>query len=336
MTDGLPPTLSWEDGALRILDQRALPRELRYLVCRRSAEVVEAIRTLAVRGAPALGLAGAYAVALAAREAGGDAERLRALAEAVATARPTAADLRRGVEAALGAAWAGPAGGWSERALEAARTLHEEDRRRCAAIAEAGAELLPRGGWVLTHCHTGALATGGIGTALGAIRVAHARGWVAGVYACEARPLWQGARLTAWECARLGIPCRLLVDAAAGSLLASGRVGAVLVGADRIAANGDVANKVGTYPLAVLAARHGVPFYVLAPWSTVDLRLASGREIPVEERDPREVTEPAAPEGTAAYNPAFDVTPGALVSALVTERGVFRRPYALREEAALF
>ena len=330
---GMPVNLQWADGTLHILDQRRLPAQEAYLVCRSAGDVAAAIASLAVRGAPAIGLAGAYGIALAAGECGQDTARLRFLAETLARTRPTAVNLQRGVDAALRAALQVPAGDMARAALEAAHALHLQDAAVCQAIAEAGADLIPAGSWVLTHCHTGALATGGVGTALGAIGAARSRGMLHGVYACETRPLWQGARLTAWECDRRGIPCRLLVDGAAGMLLASGRCRAVLVGADRIAANGDVANKVGTYPLAVLAARHAIPFIVLAPWSSVDPCLPDGSRIPVEERDPGEVTAPVAPANTIAFNPAFDVTPGSLVSAIVTETGIYRRPYALRREA---
>ena len=332
MSGTLPPNLEWRAGCLRVLDQRALPAETRYLECRQWTQVVEAIRTLAVRGAPALGIAGAYGVVLAA-SAGTDAGPFARAVAALAAARPTAVNLAwavRRVASAYSSAATDPAGA----ALAEAQAIQDEDAGRCAAMARLGADLLPAGGWVLTHCHTGSMATGGVGTALGAIAEGHRRGLVEGVYACEARPLWQGARLTAWECGVLGMPCRLLVDGAAGSLLASGQVGAVLVGADRIAVNGDVANKVGTYPLAVLAERHSVPFYVVAPWSSVDPGLENGGGIVVEQRDEAEVLRPVAPPGARAYNPAFDVTPGALVTAIVTETGVHRRPYRLTGAAA--
>lgn len=325
MVSALPANLAWDQGVLRVLDQRALPGDVRYLRCADWTDVRAAILTLAVRGAPALRLAGAYGVALAAADLPVPSDGFSAAVEALAAARPTAVDLAHGVRRAAAAALgqADPAAA----ALACARRLHAEDAARCEGIADLGAALPGLDGWVLTHCHTGALATGGVGTALGAIVEAHRRGRVAGVYACEARPLWQGARLTAWELGCLGIPCRLLVDGAAGSLLASGRVGAVLVGADRIAANGDVANKIGTYPLAVLARRHAVPFYVLAPASTIDAALDTGARIPVEERPADEVRAPVAPAGVDAYNPAFDVTPGDLVSALITESAVLRPPY---------
>lgn len=322
----MPSNLLWTDDALRILDQRCLPHAEHYLVCRTAQDVVEAIRSLAVRGAPAVGLAGAYGVALAAIEAAGSQSRLAKLVETLADARPTAINLRREV-LRTAALTVGSAKDMAAAALAAALQAHARDRTLCEAIAVTGADLIAPNSWALTHCHTGALATGGIGTAFGALALAHARGTLVGVYACEARPLWQGARLTAWECERLGIPCKILVDAAAGSVLAAGRCQAVFVGADRIAANGDTANKIGTYPLAVLASRHGIPFYVLAPSSTLDTSLRSGVEIPIEERDPREVTDGVAPAGATAFNPAFDITPGSLISAVVTERGIYRRPY---------
>lgn len=326
----LPANLEWVGGRLRVLDQRALPGELRHLECGDVPSVVRAIRALAVRGAPAIGIAGAYGVALAARSAPPDSPGFAEAVAALASARPTAVNLAWAVGEVARAAERAGASGAPEAALATARRLHADDAARCAAIAALGAELLAGGsggGWVLTHCHTGALATGGVGTALGAIAEAFRQGSVTGVFACEARPLWQGARLTAWECGMLGIPCRVLPDGAAGTLLASAVVRAVLVGADRIAANGDVANKIGTYPLAVLAARHAVPFYVLAPASSLDTELATGDAITIEQRDPAEVLSPHAAPGAQAFNPAFDVTPGALVSALVTESGVHRRPY---------
>ncbi len=324
---GLPPNLEWRDGALHILDQRALPQDVRFLRCVQWSQVREAIATLAIRGAPAIGLAGAYGVALAAKAQPVPSPAFDAAVVALADARPTAADLAWAVGQAAAAAREGPDA--AAAALSRARALHHADAGRCRRIAEAGSRLPEVRGWVLTHCHTGALATGGIGTALGAIAEAYRAGRVAGVYADETRPLWQGARLTAWELGCLGIPCRLLADGAAGALLASGRVASVLVGADRIAANGDVANKIGTYPLAVLAERHGVPFYVLAARSTIDPGLGHGGLILIEERQAGEVLAPVAAPGAGAYNPAFDVTPGALVTALITEDGVFRPPFDL-------
>lgn len=295
-----------------LLDQRRLPDEVVELACRSAAEVAEAIRTLAVRGAPAIGIAAAYGYALAA--ARGD--DLDAAAAVLLASRPTAvnlawalAELRRDDQ---------------EPAVLAARAraLHEEEVERCRRMADHAAGLLAPGTRALTHCNTGALATGGVGSALGAIREGFARGLVEHVLVDETRPLLQGARLTAWELERAGVPHTVVADAAAGSLMARGEVEAVLTGADRIAANGDAANKIGTYPLAVLASRHGIPFYVVAPSSTVDLETAAGADIPIEERDPAEVT-----ARFAARNPAFDVTPASLVTAIVTELGVHTPPY---------
>ena len=299
--------------AVVVLDQRLLPDTVSYLECLSSAEVADAIRTLAVRGAPAIGVAAAYGYALAA----GRGEDLDDAAAVLLASRPTAvnlswalAEMRRGDQ--------GPAG-----LAERARALHAEEVERCRRMAGHAAGLLEPGTRALTHCNAGALATAGVGTAVGAIREGFERGLVAHVLVDETRPLLQGARLTAWELERAGVPHTVVADAAAGSLIARGEVDAVLTGADRIAANGDVANKIGTYPLAVLADRHGVPFYVVAPSSTVDLEAASGEEIPIEERDPAEVS-----DRFPARNPAFDVTPAALVTAIVTERGVHRAPFA--------
>ncbi|MHB0939384.1 MAG: S-methyl-5-thioribose-1-phosphate isomerase [Armatimonadota bacterium] len=319
----------WEDGAIRVLDQRALPAEERYLACTAVEEVAEAIRTLAVRGAPLIGIAAAYGMALAARLAR-DRGALLGYADLLAGTRPTAVNLfwaldrcRRVVEATSDA-------DLPVALLAEARAIHAEDAAACAAMAEAGAELFPAGARVLTHCNAGALATGGIGTALGVIRAAHARGRVGQVWVDETRPLLQGARLTAWELRRDGIPYRLICDNMAASLMAAGRVDAVVVGADRITRSGDFANKIGTYGVAVLAQAHGVPFYVAAPWSTVDEALESGAQIPVEERNGDEVTRysghPIAPAGTDAWNPSFDVTPARLVRAFITDRGVLAPP----------
>ena len=294
----------FEDGALLILDQRALPAEERWIRCETVEQVADCIRTLAVRGAPAIGIAAAYAMALA-----GDRD---AAAELLRSTRPTAVNL----------AWALERCRASEDPLEVARRLHREQHEADRAMAELGAELFGDGTRALTHCNTGALATGGIGTACGVLRVAWERGRLAEVWVDETRPLLQGARLTAWELRQAGIPHRVVADSAAGSLMAQGRVDRVIVGADRIAANGDVANKVGTYPLAVLADRHGVPFYVAAPLSTIDPATPDGASIPIEERDPSEVV--AAGD---AFNPAFDVTPAELVTAIVTEAGVLEPPY---------
>ena len=316
-----------EDDCVVVLDQRRLPEEEVELECRSAAEVAEAISTLAVRGAPAIGIAAAYGYALAGVRGDG-------LDEAAATllaSRPTAvnlpwaiAEMRRGDQSPAALA-------------ERARALHDEEVDRCRRMAGHAAGLLAPGTRALTHCNAGALATGGVGTALGAIREGFERGLVAHVFVDETRPLLQGARLTAWELERAGVPHSVVADSAAGSLMARGEVDAVLTGADRIAANGDAANKIGTYPLAVLAAYHELPFYVVAPSSTVDLAAGSGADIPIEERDPAEVT-----GRFPARNPAFDVTPAELIAAVVTEEGVHRAPYQeslaglgrTREEAA--
>ena len=301
-----------EDDCVVVLDQRRLPEEEVELECRSAAEVAEAISTLAVRGAPAIGIAAAYGYALAGVRGDG-------LDEAAATllaSRPTAvnlpwaiAEMRRGDQSPAALA-------------ERARALHDEEVDRCRRMAGHAAGLLAPGTRALTHCNAGALATGGVGTALGAIREGFERGLVAHVFVDETRPLLQGARLTAWELERAGVPHSVVADSAAGSLMARGEVDAVLTGADRIAANGDAANKIGTYPLAVLAAHHELPFYVVAPSSTVDLAAGRGADIPIEERDPAEVT-----ARFPARNPAFDVTPAELIAAVVTEEGVHRAPY---------
>jgi methylthioribose-1-phosphate isomerase len=341
MSTPAPTAVRWIGGAaghLEILDQTRLPGRLEWRSCHEVDAVVEAIRSLRVRGAPAIGIAGGYGLVVAAREAraaglAAAAARAHVLARAatLASARPTAVNLRWAVDRCV-AALADlpaetPAETLGERLLAAARAIHDEDRELCAAIGRHGAAILPAGG-VLTHCNTGALATGGAGTALGVITTAWDEGRRFEVFADETRPLFQGARLTAWELGQRGIPVTVLVDAAAGHLLATGRVSACIVGADRITARGDTANKIGTYALAVLAREHGVPFFVAAPSSTFDLALDDGADIPIEERSPVEVLEPlgvpAAPEGAGAFNPAFDVTPARLITAIITERGVIR------------
>jgi methylthioribose-1-phosphate isomerase len=298
-----------EHDAVVLLDQRRLPDEEVELECRSAADVAEAIRTLAVRGAPAIGIAAAYGYALAASRG----EDLDEAVRVLAAARPTAVNLTWAlaeVEAA-----ADPA--------ERAREVHREEVERCRQMARHAAALLEPGSRALTHCNTGGLATGGYGTALGAPRAAHEQGLLRHVWVDETRPLLQGSRLTAWELGSLGIPYAVIVDAAAGGLMAAGEVDCVLVGADRIATNGDTANKVGTYPLAVLAAHHGLPFYVVAPTSTIDPAAPSGDAIVIEERASTEVT-----SRFPARNPAFDVTPAALITAIVTDAGVHRAPYS--------
>jgi len=319
-------TIEWRNGRVRLIDQRALPGRLVFLECRAVDELIDAIQTLAVRGAPALGAAGAYGVALAAHTVPARRE-VRAAARKVANARPTAVNLATGVEQALVAYEAGGA----EAALAAAEALARDDVVRNRALGAHGAPLLPARSRVLTHCNTGALACVGYGTALGVIRAAAEVGRAPSVLVDETRPLLQGARLTMFELERLRIAATLIADSAAASLMAAGDVDLVIVGADRIAANGDTANKVGTYSLAVLAHHHGLPFYVAAPTSTIDLATPDGDAISIEERDADEVRafggRPTAPKDSAVRNPAFDVTPARLVTAIITEVGVARRPY---------
>jgi methylthioribose-1-phosphate isomerase len=297
-----------EGNAVVVLDQRRLPAEEVELWCVSAAEVADAIRTLAVRGAPAIGVAAAYGLALAAVR-GEDLDRAY---DVLAASRPTAVNLQWALDAMR-----------DDPNVERARALHLEEVERCRRMAQHAVALIPAGARLLTHCNTGGLATGGYGTALGAVRAAWEAGLVTHVWVDETRPLLQGTRLTAWELEALGIPFSVIVDGAAASLMAAGEVDAVLTGADRIAANGDVANKVGTYGLAVAAAHHGLPLYVVAPTSTLDPNAATGRDIPIEERDPAEVT-----SRFPARNPAFDVTPSELVAAIVTEIRVHRAPYA--------
>lgn len=339
--------VEWAEGSVRILDQRKLPRVERYLRARTPEDVAEAIRTMAVRGAPLLGIAAAYGMVLAARhsKARGPRGVLRDLGRAgnlLKASRPTAANIPWAVDRVAAAAARaagsdvarGPGGARIVRrmVMDEATRIALEDEASCEVIGRLGGELLPKRANVLTHCNTGVLATGGLGTAQGVIVAAHRAGKRIHVWVDETRPVLQGARLTAWELRRFGVPMTLVSDTAAGSLMARGLVDAVVVGADRIAENGDVANKVGTYQLAVLAAHHRrIPFYVAAPFSTVDLDTPSGEAVVIEERDPREVTEPfglpLAPEGIPALNPAFDVTPAALITAIVTDRGVIRPPF---------
>ena len=315
--DPIPPTIEWRDGRVRLIDQRRLPGELVFLDVATVDELCDAIRTMAVRGAPALGVAGAMGVALASVTG----EPLEDAAARIVATRPTAVNLAWGVERALAAA----------DPVAEARRLAADDLARNRRLGAHGAGLVPEGGRVYTHCNAGALACAGYGTALGVVRAAAEQGRRPTVWVGETRPALQGARLTAWELDRLAIPATLVADVMAGSLMAGGEVDCVVVGADRIAANGDVANKVGTYGLAVLARHHGVPLYVAAPVSTVDLDCPTGADIPIERRGAEEVTAvggvPVAPVGMEAENRAFDVTPAELVTAIVTEEGVAIAPY---------
>jgi methylthioribose-1-phosphate isomerase len=317
-------------GILSLIDQTRLPRETVVIECRTPEDVAEAIRSMRVRGAPAIGVAAAYGLALAALSRPDNLVGAleRAAAELRAT-RPTAVNLQWALDRILARARSAPS---VDEVVELANAMAEEDVTVNRQIGSFGVELVPPRANVLTHCNAGALATVDYGTALGVVRAAHENGRGIHVYVDETRPFLQGARLTAWELRQLGVPMTLITDNMAGHFMSRGEVDLVIVGADRIAANGDVANKIGTYSLAVLAQAHSIPFYVAAPTSTVDLSISSGEDIPIEERSSAEVTHilgtPIAPEGIEAAHPAFDVTPARYVSAIVTERGVVRAPYA--------
>ncbi len=329
-------TIQWTDAGVVMIDQTRLPRQEEYVTCRDYREVAEAIRSMVIRGAPAIGVAAAMGVALGVLQA--DPSRLDAEFETIcatlAATRPTAVNLFWAIDR-MKKLYEGiralPIEEIRRRLVEEARQIRLEDIAINEAIGRHGAPLVPDGKTVLTHCNAGALATAGYGTALGVVRAAVASGKHIDVFADETRPFLQGARLTVWELQHDGIAATLITDNMAGHFLKSGRIGCVVVGADRIAANGDVANKIGTYTVAVLARENGVPFYVAAPISTLDLSLPSGDRIPIEQRPASEVTHvfgvPVAPEGVRVENPAFDVTPNRYVTAIVTERGVARAPY---------
>ncbi len=329
----------WEGDRLALLDQTRLPREeveIRYTAWE---DVATAIRTLVVRGAPAIGVAAAFGVALAARQSRADTfdgflGDLEAAVKGLAATRPTAVNLFWALDRMKRVALAEralPLPALRARLLAEAQAILAEDVAANRAMGRHGAALIERPARILTHCNAGALATAGYGTALGVVRAAHEQGKVALVWVGETRPVMQGSRLTAWEMVKEGIPHRLISDVAAASVMARGQVDLIITGADRIAANGDTANKIGTYSLAVLARHHGVPFYVAAPFSTIDPALPTGAGIPIEERDASEVrrvgTQQTAPEESPVFNPAFDVTPASLIAAIITERGVFRPPY---------
>jgi methylthioribose-1-phosphate isomerase len=323
-----------DDGAgVRILDQRELPAREIYRDLRTVDEVYDAIVTLAVRGAPAIGIAGAMGMVLGVDGTETDRstflQRVHRAHARIRSARPTAVNLGWAADRMLKVAIRAAAS--RTRLVAEATAIHDEDRAMCRAIGAYAATLLPEGARVLTHCNTGALATGGIGTALAGVYVAAEEGKRLHVYADETRPLLQGSRLTAWELQRAGIPVTVLVDGAAASLMADGEIDLCIVGADRIAVNGDVANKIGTYGLAIAAKHHGLPFYVAAPSSTLDPLTANGGQILIEQRGADEVCRgfgaSTAPAGVAVYNPAFDVTPASLISAIVSDRGVHRPPY---------
>jgi len=334
--------VEWVDGGLRLIDQRLLPGRFEHLNLRTLRNSAEAIRDMVVRGAPAIGVTAAYAVVLGAREryaadATGWKSDIQADLDFLADARPTAVNLRWAVEH-MRRLISGLSGDPVPALLAEARRVHTEDIAANHRMGELGAELIPHGSGVLTHCNTGALATGGYGTALGVVRAGYATKRISHVYADETRPWLQGARLTAWELVREGIPATLLADSAAPYLMKLGKVAWVIVGADRIAANGDTANKIGTYMTAVAARHHGVKFMVVAPTSTVDLSTQEGSAIPIENRAESEVLNfggtRTAPEGVRAWNPAFDVTPAELIDAIVTEKGVVLQP-TLEKMAAM-
>jgi methylthioribose-1-phosphate isomerase len=324
------------DGHVRLLDQTVLPTQVGYIDCRSTEELWDAIKRLAVRGAPAIGVAAAYGMVLSAREAAHEAkmsgrafrEVLAEKAEYLKSCRPTAVNLAWAVERARRAAKGVAAERAAEKILTEAREIHREDAAMCRAIGEHAAALIRRCSGVLTHCNAGALATAGIGTATAGMYVAHAAGHAFCVYCDETRPLLQGSRLTAWELSQAGINAVVITDNVAGQVMREGRVQLVITGADRIAANGDTANKIGTYGLAILARHHGIPFYVAAPVSTFDLSLEDGSGIPIEQRDAEEITEGlgrrTAPDGIAVYAPAFDVTPAGLITGIITDRGIIQ------------
>jgi methylthioribose-1-phosphate isomerase len=344
------PTLRWVggvDGHLQLIDQTRLPTEFVEIECRDVQAVWEAIKALRVRGAPAIGIAAAYGVCLGLQQAAAASQeeffdRLDEVVKYLASSRPTAVNLFWALERmrrlAIKRRGRRSPAALSADLLAEARVIHEEDRQMCRAIGRHGAALLADGQGVLTHCNAGGLATADYGTALAVIFAAVESGKRIHVYVDETRPLLQGARLTAWELQQRAIEATLICDNMAAQVMREGRVQAVVTGADRIAANGDVANKIGTYGVALLAAAHGIPFYVAAPTSTFDLAIASGDEIPIEQRDPREITHgfgrQTAPEGIRVYNPAFDVTPARLVNALICERGVIE-PVTKQQIAAV-
>ena len=319
----------WQGDRLRLLDQRRLPFEETYIECRTAADVATAIRDLAVRGAPAIGIAAAWGVVLAARQ---DPQHLDEAFALIRAARPTAVNLMWALDRMAGARAGGP-----DVLAREAQAIQDEDLAANRRMGELGAHLLGQGVGVLTHCNTGSLATAGYGTALGVIRAGYSDGSIARVFAGETRPWLQGARLTMWELVRDGIPAHLIADSAAAHLMKSGDVQWVVVGADRIAANGDTANKIGTYQLAIAARHHGVRFMVVAPSSTIDMATADGEAIEIELRSPDEMLsfggKPTVVDGAKAWNPVFDVTPAALIDVIVTERGVVEKPDAERMKA---
>jgi methylthioribose-1-phosphate isomerase len=349
------PTIARENDTVVMIDQRKLPAQEVYVRCKTPAEVARAIKTMVIRGAPAIGVAAAMGVAIGVRRSQSTGtQRLAAefykTCELLATTRPTAVNLFWAIERMKRSFAAAVAAGESvdqikDRLDREAQAIHDEDVASCRAMGAYGAEVVPVEATILTHCNAGALATAGYGTALGVIRGAVERGKRVAVLADETRPFLQGARLTAWELVRDGIPTTVITDNMAGAIMRTGHIDLVVVGADRIAANGDTANKIGTYSVAVLAKEHDIPFYVAAPLSTIDLNTPDGGSIPIEERNSREVTHlggsQLTPDGALIRNPAFDVTPCKLITGIITERGIFRAPYteslkrAFESEAAV-
>lgn len=332
-------TIEWKEDRIRMLDQRRLPQEVKYLDCRNAASVADAIRTMAIRGAPAIGIAAAMGIALAARKTRSTHPRVftkavEKVCQEMRGTRPTAINLFWAVgrmEKILEDVEKDGVGEIKKRLVREALQILETDIEVNRKIGMHGRKLIKEGDGVLTHCNAGALATGGFGTALGVIYAARDEGKRFQVFVDETRPMLQGCRLTAWELVQGKIPATLITDNMAAVLMRKGLVRLVVVGADRIAANGDTANKIGTYGVAVLSKSHGIPFYVAAPTSTLDLSLASGEEIPIEEREATEVTHfcrhPIAPKGVKAFNPAFDVTPHSLIHGIITEKGIIRKPF---------
>jgi methylthioribose-1-phosphate isomerase len=332
-------TLEWTDQGVRFIDQTKLPTEEIYVICKTHEQVADVIRTMVVRGAPAIGVAAAMGIALGVKnskaETVGDLKReLDQICEIIGKTRPTAVNLFwaiRRMQEKFERLRIRPVAQVRQELVEEAKRMHAEDIAANQAMGRHGATLMPSEGGVLTHCNAGALATAGYGTALGVIRAAVEQGKKIHVYADETRPFLQGSRLTAWELMKDGIPTTVISDNMAGAMMKQGKIRAIVVGADRIAANGDVANKIGTYTVAVLAKEHGIPFYVAAPLSTVDMACPSGEQIPIEQRNAREVTHIAGkqmtPDGVSVENPAFDVTPAKYVTAIITERGIARAPY---------
>ena len=336
MQSGMLRTIEWLDGKIRILDQSQLPREQTFADLDNYHDVVLAIKKMRVRGAPAIGVAVAYGIALGAssiKTANKDEflAQLNQVMQAFAASRPTAVNLFQAINRMKKAAKGDGVAEMKKSLINEAKRIHQEEVAATKQLSQLGAELIQDGFTVLTHCNAGPLATAGYGTALGVIKAAQEQGKKVSVFVTETRPLLQGARLTTWELMQDGIPVTLITDSMAGYFMRRGEIDCVIVGADRIAANGYTANKIGTYTLAVLANAHGIPFYVAAPTTTIDLSLTSGYQIPIEERSPEEVTHiqgvAIAPEGVRAANPAFDITPSQYITAIITEKGIIREPY---------